>query len=39
MPLQKSMHFFGQLWADAFRSPDILDASLAEPIHGPEPSK
>jgi hypothetical protein len=39
MPLQKSMYFFGQLSADAFGGGDLLDASPAKPIHGPEPSE
>ena len=36
MPLQKAVHFFGQLSADAFRGCDLLDACLAEAIHGAE---
>src|SRR5215211_2252852 len=39
MPLQKEMHFFGQLSANAFRSCDLLDTCPAESIHGAEPSQ
>jgi hypothetical protein len=37
MPLQKEVHFFRQLSADAFRGRDLVNARLAETIHGPEP--
>jgi hypothetical protein len=37
MPLQKAVNFFGQLWANAFRKCDFLNACPAEPIHGAEP--
>ena len=36
MPLQKPVHFFRQLSANAFRGRDLLDACLAQTIHGPE---
>ena len=37
MPLQKEVHFFRQLSANAFRGRDLVNARLAETIHGPEP--
>ena len=39
MPLQKQVHFFRQLSANAFSSRDLVNACPAEPIHGPEPLK
>ena len=32
MPLQKSMHFFGQLWPDAFGGGDLFHARFAQSI-------
>ena len=37
MPLQKSVHFFGQLSANAFGGRDLVDACPAKAIHGAEP--
>jgi hypothetical protein len=37
MPLQKAVHFLGQLSANTFRGCDLLDACPAEPTHGAEP--
>jgi hypothetical protein len=37
MPLQKQMHFFRQLSANAFGSCDLLNACPTETIHRPEP--
>ena len=37
MPLQKQVHFFRQFSANAFRGCDLLNACLAEAIHGAEP--
>jgi hypothetical protein len=37
MPLQKQVHFFRQLSANALCSCDLLNACPAETIHGPEP--
>ena len=37
MPLQKQVHIFRQLPANAFRSCDFLNSCLAEAIHGAEP--
>ena len=37
MPLQKQVHIFRQLSANAFRSCDLLNSCLAEAIHGAEP--
>ena len=37
MPLQKQVHIFRQLPANAFRSCDLLNGRLAEAIHGAEP--
>lgn len=39
MPLQKEVHFFGQLSAYPFRSSDLFNTCAAESIHGPEPSQ
>jgi hypothetical protein len=36
MPLQKAVHIFRQLSANAFRSSDLLHARPAETIHGAE---
>jgi hypothetical protein len=37
MPLQKAVNILGQLWANAFRGCDLLNACPAEPIHRAEP--
>jgi hypothetical protein len=37
MPLQKEVHFFCQLSANALRSCDLINACPAETIHGPKP--
>ena len=37
MPLQKQVHIFRQLSANAFRSCDLLNSCLAEAIHRAEP--
>jgi hypothetical protein len=37
MPLQKQVHIFRQLPANAFCSCDLLNGRLAEAIHGAEP--
>src|SRR6185369_5087796 len=36
-PLQKQMHVFRQFSTDPFCSCDLLDACVAEAIHGTEP--
>ena len=37
MPLQKAVHFLRQFSANAFRGCDLVNACLAETIHGAEP--
>ncbi len=37
MPLQKSMHFFGQFSANAFGGRDLIHARPAKAIHRAEP--
>jgi len=37
MPLQKQVHFFRQLSANAVCSRDLFNACLAQPIHRTEP--
>ena len=37
MPLQKQVHIFRQLPANAFRCRDLINSCLAEAIHGAEP--
>jgi hypothetical protein len=37
MPLQKHVHFFRQLSANAFGRCDLIDSCPPKPIHGAEP--
>ena len=37
MPLQKQVHFLRQFSANAFCCRDLVNACLAEAIHGAEP--
>jgi hypothetical protein len=37
MPLQKQVHIFRQLPANAFRCRDLINRCLTEAIHGAEP--